>query len=329
MFEVLDGSVPCSEDRLSLFLDRVKAFPNLKFSIVHADKLNNKNLEALLLFLSDRQVESMGIHMHCIQRGDSLFHTSPWIEGKSWSHESLHSSSTQWKSEIKKCVSVAVVASQNCGSGKTYYIRKMLQENNTSLQSATLTIHEMSSISTLVQALILKFSEGQHNRALHISFLYLPIGNNSSWVSEMNHFFFSLIVLRHVYDPVTEISFSITGAFQLFIEMPTSTESANIWLKKSIPIITSCADFPDIRFPFDIDKKARRVCTYLRAYDTGTINRKYVGTSHKRIVLLFDTSGSMEGSKFAAAKKNAISIFDSHVVEGDVSEICPLRRLSI
>ena len=323
MFEVLDGSVSCSEDQLSLFLDRVKAFPNLKFSIVNVDQLNNKNLEALLLFLSDRQVESMGIRMHCIQRGDSLIHTSPWIDGKTWTPQSLLSSSMRWNTQIKKQASVIVVTSQNCCSGKTYFIRKRMKEHETSdhCQSATLTINEMSSISTLVQALKLKFSESRQNRALHISFLYLPVGgSNTSWLSEMNHFFFSLLVLRYVYDPVTEGSFTMIGKFWLLIEMPTSTESAHDWLKKSIPIIESCADFPVLQIPFDIDLQARRVCTYLRAYDTGTIDRRYEGASSKRIVLVLDTSGSMDGSKFAAAIRNAISIFDSHIVEGDVSE---------
>ena len=322
VFEVIDGSVPCNEDRLCLFLDRAKAFPTLKFTIINADKLNSKNLEALLLFLSNQHVISMGVRMHCIQRGDSLIHTSPWIEGKPWSPESLLSSSSRWNNEIEKYTSIMVVASKRCSSGKTHFIRKKMKEANNSSHSATLTIHEMSSISSLVQALKLKYPDSRQNCALHISFLYLPIGvNNVHWLSEMNHFFFSLIVLRYIYDPITACSFSMTGKFRLFIEMPASAESAQVWLKTNIPIVASCAEFPNIRIPFDIDLKARRVCTYLRAYDNGTIDRKYEGSANKRIVLVLDTSGSMEGEKFMAAKKNALSIFDSHIVEGDVSEI--------
>jgi hypothetical protein len=306
----------------------VKAFPSLKFTIINVDKLNNKNLETLLLFLSDQQIISMGISLHCIQRGDSLIHTSPWIEGKSWSPESLLSSLSEWKDEIEKYASVMVAANNNCGSGKTYFIRKQMKENTAFVHSATLTVHEMSSISSLLQALKLKFLNSNQNCALHISFCYLPIGdNNTRWISEMNHFFFSLIVLRYIYDPVSASSFSMAGKFWLFIEIPASTESANAWLKKNIPIIAYCAEFPEIRIPFDIDIKARRVCTYLRAYDNGTIDRKYEGAVHKRIVLVLDTSGSMEGNKFTAAKKNALSIFDSHIVEGDVSEIGLLQYL--
>jgi uncharacterized protein with von Willebrand factor type A (vWA) domain len=36
-------------------------------------------------------------------------------------------------------------------------------------------------------------------------------------------------------------------------------------------------------------------------------------------VFVLDTSGSMEGTPYNDAIRNAVSIFDSHIVEGDVS----------
>ena len=302
-------------------MDRAVGFPSLKFTIVNVDKLNNKNLESLLLFLSDRKVESMRIRLSCIQRGDSLIHTSPWVEGKFWSPESLHSNSSHWNTEIEKNTNVVVVANKYCSSGKSYYIKRKMKDHASSVQSSTLTIHENSTVSTLVHALNLKICNTRRNQAIHISFLYLPTGaSDENWLSEMNHFFFSLIMFRYVYDPISAGSFSMTGKLWLYIETPTSSESGHVWLKKNIPIISSCAEFPDMRMPFDIDQKARRVCTYLRAYDNGTIDRRYECGSSKRIVLVLDTSGSMNGTKFEAAKRNAISIFDSHIVAGDVSD---------
>jgi hypothetical protein len=299
----------------------VTAYPNLKFVIINAEKLNSKNLEVLLMYLTDQQVVSMGIQLHCIQRGDSLIHTSPWIVGKSWSLELLESSLSCWNSEIEKHSSVFVVASNKCGSGKTYFIRTKIKEIETSVESATLIIHEKSSVSTLVQALQLKLPAIRQCCALHISFMYLPIGgSNDQWLLEMNHFMFSLIILQYVYDPLLKNSFFLAKKVWLYVEIPALSEDPHVWLKKNIPVIASCAEFPDIQMPFHIDHKAQRVCTYLRAFDTGTIDRRYESASNKRIILVLDTSGSMNGSKFVTAKNNAVSIFDSHIVEGDVSE---------
>jgi hypothetical protein len=40
----------------------------------------------------------------------------------------------------------------------------------------------------------------------------------------------------------------------------------------------------------------------------------------KRIVLVLDCSGSMNGNPYRDALRNAVAIFDTHVVAGDVSE---------
>ena len=76
----------------------------------------------------------------------------------------------------------------------------------------------------------------------------------------------------------------------------------------------------DVRSPseFEIDSKANRVCTYLRAFSDGTINRKFAPLS-KRIVFVLDESGSMSGSKANQAVNSIIQLFDSHVQIGDVS----------
>lgn len=332
-FEILDGAVPCSVERLGLFLDRVKAFTSCRFVVMSAEKLDSKCLEKLLSFLSDREIESLGVSFHCIQHGDSLVHTSPWVSGKSWDRDSLAASpNIEWNARVLDDVAVSeviVISSTSCGTGKTRFIREELRKFESSekdSQVASIVVHEKSSISSLVEALRSKFSRSGGRRALHISFTFMPTlqkhHENKRWLLEMNHFFLSLLVLRSVYDPISATSFSLSGAkWKFFFEMQLSAgETAEDWLVKSIPVVASCGIFATPSIHFFIDDEARRVCTYLRAFETGTINRKFEGAAKKRIVLVLDCSGSMEGTPFRDAVNNAVGIFDSHVVEGDVSE---------
>jgi hypothetical protein len=334
-FEILDGAVPCSVERLTLFLDRVKAFTSCRFVVMSTEKLDSKSLEKLLSFLSDREIESLGVSFHCIQHGDSLVHTSPWVSGKSWDRDSLAaltatSPNIDWNGRVLDDVAISevtVIASTSCGTGKTRFIREELNKFESSevdCQAASIVVHEKSSICSLVEALRSKFSGSSGRRALHISFTFMPTSekqNEKKWLLEMNHFFLSLLVLRSVYDPISATSFSLSGEkWKFFFEMPFSAcKTAEDWLVKNIPAVASCGTFLNPTNQFIIDQEARRVCTYLRAFETGTINRKFEGGAKKRIVLVLDCSGSMAGRPFRDAVNNAVGIFDSHVVEGDVS----------
>lgn len=318
----------CSLERLVLFFDRVKAFPSCKFVIVNAEKLESKNLEALLSFLSDREIASLGISFHFVQRGDTLIHTAPWIEGQSWDRASLSVPCANWRALVLEYISISVVASPRCGTGKTRFIREELKRFEAlceDRQAASIVIHEKSSMASLVEALKRNFRGTSGERALHVSFAFLPSRDkqNENWLLEMNHFFFSLLVLRSVYDPISASSFSLAGEkWTLLFEMPEGLldETAKDWLAHNIPIVAACATFRAPSRNYVIDHEARRVCTYLRAFATGTINRKFEGGAKKRIVLVLDCSGSMAGTPYRDAVKNSVAIFDSHVVEGDVRE---------
>jgi hypothetical protein len=323
-YEVLDGAVPCSPERLSLFLDRVVAFPFLRFTVISVEMLNSTNMEILLSFLSGRVIESLGICLHCIQHGDSLLHTSPWIEGKSWDAASVDAFLPKWREKINSDMAVTVVASPKCGSGKTHFIREHLKSGNNSVASSdcsSIVIHEKSCVASLLSSLRRKFPVVQGKNSLHLSISFLPIDNEQffGWLREINHFFFYVIALRTVYDPNTRASFSFSGDWRLFVELPGGiNDDANSWLKRNVPIIALCGEFPEIKMSFVIGPDERRVCMYLRAHDNGTINRRYGNCANKRIVIVLDTSGSMQGTPYTDAKNNAVSVFDSHVVQGDV-----------
>lgn len=184
---------------MTVFLSRVKAFPSCRFVIINTEKLQSQNLETLLAFLSDREIASLGICFHCIQRGHTLIHTAPWIEGKSWDRDSLRAASASltgrgWKAIVLKDISISVVSSLACGSSKTRFIRnriKKFKAQGGDRQDASLVVHEKSSIGSLIAALKLKFVGISCRRALHVSFAFRTNRErqNENWLREINHFF--------------------------------------------------------------------------------------------------------------------------------------------
>jgi hypothetical protein len=138
----------------------------------------------------------------------------------------------------------------------------------------------------------------------------------------MNHFLFSLLVLKNLSGEDFTSTFSLAAAtWCIYIELPSSDGyqySPEQWLWTHFPVIAACGKFTSPRPEFAIDSEARRVCTYLRAFEDGTINRKFEEGANKRMVLVLDCSGSMEDVPFQTAVRNAADIFDSHVVDGDV-----------
>lgn len=326
-FEVLDGSIPCSAERMDLFLHRVQAFPTCRFVVLHAEKLDSKNLEALLLFLSDRKIAFLGFALHCVQFGDTLIHTSPWVEGKTWDSSVLAQALDYWAPFVTNKVAVSVVSTPLCGTGKTRLIREEMskfESGGLGRSTASIVIHEASSISSLVRSLRRNTGGAVGPCALHLSVAATPQHTkaNDEWLRSINHFFFSLLALGSVFDSVSATSFNLPEVeWMIMLELPEElcSNSAFDWLSIHVPIIALCATFLSPSEAYVIDEEARRVCTYLRAYSDGTINRKFEKGSNKRIVLALDCSGSMEGTPYQDVTNNAVGILDSHVVEGDVS----------
>ena len=103
-----------------------------------------------------------------------------------------------------------------------------------------------------------------------------------------------------------------------------------------MPILACCATFEGPNEEYDIDEKARRVCTYLRAYDNGTIDRKFNSIpTKKQLLFVIDKSGSM-GQQMGNGKSaldvaidNAIRIVDSHLQTEDVSFYSFVRLIAI
>jgi von Willebrand factor type A domain len=356
VFEILDAIDGCALDHLEVFLRRAQMFPSYTFVIINVDQLSGNQPEKLVSFLSKREVASSGIHLHCIQRKASLLHTGPWVDGVTWDSESLRNAlgksgvrDETWKRLMMDQANVdyvQIVWTLSSGTGKTLFIRNRLDECRTEgAEVASVTIHEESSVSSLLADLSNKFSPEEGTRALHFNFCYLPDRNDetSSWLESMNRFFFSLLILRSVHDPMSGRSFHLgESSWKFFVELPAETAAADDWLRTNIPTLDFCGTRSDLGNEYHIHKETRRVCTYLRAYRDGTINRKFVA-SRRQIIFVLDQSGSMGSpiggsTALSVATDNALRLFDSHVNIGDMfgltmfddstTEVIPLQQVA-
>lgn len=338
-FEILDGLVDCSSDTLSVFLERVTTFRTNTFAILNVEALEGKLLEMILTFLSDPGIATKGIQLHLIQREGSILHTAPWIRGERWESDSSHESETPWKTLIVDCVhvkGVSIVWSPRSGSGKTRYIEEKLRkrlESVPNVEVAKVTVHERTSITSLTEDLAKKFTDGVGPKAIHFNLAHLPNGidegTTTSWIDALNHFFLSFLVLRFVRSSRSAESFYLGESLcEIYVELPnnddhSTRDSATNWLHQNLPILSLCGTMRTPPARFAVDDASRRVSLYLRAYDDGTINRKFESVQHRGILLILDKSGSMDtpmGSSNAlgVATDNALRIFDSHIGVGDV-----------
>ena len=337
-FEILDAHTPCSLEKLGLFLDRARVFVDNKFTILNMEAFSGKHLEKVLSFLSDRRNETLGVHLHCIQRKSTILHTSTWVEGKNWDDDLLCGAQSHfpWRGHIltnTRIKRACVVVSDRCGAGKTRHIRQeigLLRGEN--VQVGTITVHEGSTPDSLARATMAIFHEGGGEKAIHLSFMWLPSSNSNAaqrWIKSMNTFLFSLLVQLIVRDHAASKSINIGKAgLHLFVELPSdesrpgrpATEWALDWVRQHLPILALCGEFISPVHDFFIDDETRRVGTYLRAYENGTIDRKFrQQNANKRIIFVFDRSGSMGNGKLSTATDCALRIFDSHVQTNDVS----------
>jgi len=166
-----------------------------------------------------------------------------------------------------------------------------------------------------------KFKNSKSSKVVHFSLMTSLDSKYSALLKDLNRFFQSLLLTGVVTDPMTFESFSLGARnWTFYIELQDSTGSNIESVKNSLlaymPLLAYCATFESPPSVFDIDQKARRVCTYLRALNNGTINRKFQ-PGKKLIIFVIDKSGSMADWQIHSAIDNAIKIFHSHVNNDD------------
>ena len=288
------------------------------------------------------------MHLHCIQLRDTILHAPPGVEILLWDKSTLlndmqHESWLQKNVTERNHINNITIVGGSAGSGKTGFIRREMKRLVSSgYDVASLYIHEDFSLASAVTTLRAKFNNVKsRNRALHIGFSMttnqegneITTSRNDLLIS-INNFFYSFLVLQSVYDSSSGSCFhSGTHLYDLFVELDCGEDGLR-WLGSNVPILTCCDNIIQPPSDFIIDEQTRRVCTYLRALDDGTIDRKFNPASvNKRIFFVLDKSGSMEielgGGRNAleVAADSMLAIYDSHVQLMDVSTMVNLLTI--
>lgn len=333
-FEVLDGAGVKSSDDISLFLERVIAFPDQTFTILRIDELNAPKQDMIATFLTRHARSVHQMNLHCVQLKDTILYAPPGVEVRSWDDSTLIPDEIHLPWLQKQTAGVmnnplVSIVTGPPGSGKTSLIRQEMAKLDA--DKVSLYIHEDFSLSTAVNSLQSKFEIGKSkNRAIHFG-ITLPADEcpKKDLLLSLNAFFNSFLLFGIVFDAESGSCFHCgLHRYRIFVEVGCvkDQESCQVWVGKFIPVLSGSCDVVIQPPPnYKIDDPARRVCTYLRAYSNGTIDRKFNPTpTSKKVFFVLDYSESMEidlGGRNAleVATDCMLSIFDSHVQELDVS----------
>jgi hypothetical protein len=60
------------------------------------------------------------------------------------------------------------------------------------------------------------------------------------------------------------------------------------WLWRDIPVLFCTGELTESSNLYLVDEKANRVCAYLRAFENGTINRKFESYRSRRLLVVND-----------------------------------------
>ena len=229
---------------------------------------------------------------------------------------------------------VKLVTSSSPGAGKTRFIREEIEscrQKDPNLNIVSISIHEGSSLESIVQSFRKHLSHKPSKNVMHFSLL-VPLDNSDpKLMKTLNHFFNHLLLSGCLRIPSSGETFILGWSeWDIFIEIPSVGVESNVehttmeLLRHHLPIISICATIHVPPNQFSLQEEARRVCVYLRAFSDGSINRKFEKHTRKRLIFVIDDSGSMgvtldDGrSPFNVAIANALNLFDTLVNIGDM-----------
>ena len=213
-FEVLDGMLSCTKQRLHTFLERVTAFPTSKFVVLNVQELSAELQEQLVNFMSRSELTEKYHNFHCVQLSDTILHSFPWVEQLVWNERKFH------KADLKSFklhvvdgffIEQMIVVLGVSGSGKTRWIRhemKSLKEKHKMIQTVSIPIHERTTVHSLFESLNkIEFCES-YRSAIHFSFM-VPLDDkcDPAWIKSLNHFFNMLLLTRSIHDSTTGETF--------------------------------------------------------------------------------------------------------------------------
>lgn len=333
---------------LNLFLQRASRLSRRAFAIVHVDALPSAGQDALLSFLLDRRRDGQQIRPHCIVDGPSLLQPAPWIHTTQWGANSQKSSTLLPHSRVaalykagvvdQSCIrSVRVFTSLAPGAGKTHAARKEIARLG--CDSLTICLSEAFDAAA-VGRLLMQHEERQRAAGAAVSAIFFQIqvgffetlDELALVLQPIAAFLYEVLVLRLVGGSEDGLPYPVPAdaGWHVLVEVPSlighaadaaHVDQADWYATRALPLLwlVGHGDIVEPPDEFEIGDEARRVAKYLRAYNDGTINRKFGDGAPvaKHIVMVLDVSGSMKGAKLAAAVDSMLGIIDSHFRHGD------------
>jgi hypothetical protein len=323
---------------LRLFLQRAVEFSASIFVLFNVDVLTGKQQDIVRSFLADKSNMSSGINLHCIQNNCNVLGAYPWVQSSSWDLKDLFASQhatreSSWVSSMLQDQGVfdeiLIFWSHGPGTGKTKAIRDRIagmEESMPQIEVATINVHEGTSMESIHETLEGSFSVDSTTRCVYFNLSFMA--SKATLVDTLNTFFLSFVLTGAVNDSNRGLSFFARHCrWHIFIELQSwhslGVDNAEpiAWMQTNIPILATSGQFVSPPEEFVVDDKARRVCTYLRAYEDGTIDRKFASVpENKNVIFVIDESGSMMGNKFNTATQCMHKIVESHIQTGDVSK---------
>ncbi|KAJ1397751.1 hypothetical protein B484DRAFT_257632, partial [Ochromonadaceae sp. CCMP2298] len=392
-FEVLWCDQTTAPRVLLAFLERARHHPSRPFVLLQVEQLAPALQHALmLLFLDSRNSHNtrnthvptpegnrrVGHNIHCVETGPSILQSISWVPALSaetlCATVDLDEALRSWVFDEFFGASCVQCFTGAPGSGKTHQLRKSMAALKDFAQ-CTVSITEAFEVGGAARKLQRTMLEGKDGPspwraknnlavAFQINLGKYKHAEREQWaqlMQKVSKFFFSLLVLRSVEDPVTGWTFNLPRNCHLrvYVEVPDrvghlerpprSPNPSSVAPSQSsdsgpasgadhpleeLPVLAALSGCVDAgQAQFDVEEDAAHVTKYLSAYESGVIDQLYAtgGGSSKDMIFVLDNSSSMSGSRLDTCKSCMQSdIFATRVKETDrVGLIVFNRRISV
>lgn len=354
-YEILWCDLKTTERSLFAFVERARQKPEQNFTLLQVDKLaKSLQFELLRLLLNARQTVSGFSNLHCVETGPSVLQSAPWITPKDAVDicvgVDIAAGLKSWAFE-GNCISSRTGIT--CfhgppGSGKTYQMKKRIEEikskEGENVEVFTISITEAFSLSDVSQKLHAAAVESAGKEMIVCFQINIGKFKNSdhknfvSLMEDINKFFVRLLVLKSVEDPDSGDVFNVPpdinkDKMRVFVEIPdrhghleettaSSRQHRGRGLEHELPMLYAVGNLEDAsKAIFDVGEDAMHVAKYLKAYDKGTIDKLYGGSSGsggpKDLVIVLDDSGSMRRGIGTCKRCIQSEIFDKRLQSED------------
>lgn len=273
---------------LDLFLPRASSFHGRMFVLVEVNAMTTELQEQVYRYQqTNTTAEAMSIHYIVTKR--LALQEAPWVNVRSYKEDDLISQ-RQAKEICNKAVAqrcgleTVELVYGGAGDGKSHYIRKNLKQSST---VCTIAIHEAFSEAKVIEKL-----KKDNASCLFFNVTLFPAhapGEDTyheyhDVLMKFNWFLFKLFGLGFVHDEISGNSLRIRSCckWRVYVEVPSlqgddSGEQSVDLFQRAAPFVSYVSTrkqiLPDCSF--DVDEDAQFVCKWLKAYDTGSINRTY------------------------------------------------------